>query len=457
VKTDVEELSPTRVRLTVEVPFEELKPNLDHAYREVGKQVRVPGFRPGRVPPRVIDQRVGRGAVLEHAVNDAVPELYGKALQEHEMFALGQPEVEITKLDDGKELTFTAEVDVRPKFDLPDIDGLPVTVDDADVTDEQVDEYLGALRERFASLKGADRPAEAGDYVSIDLSASVDGNPVEDAQASGLSYEVGSGSMLDGLDEALPGMSSGDTKTFRTELAGGQYAGQEADVTVTVHSVKVKELPDLDDEFAQAASEFDTLDELRSATTAQLTAMRRGSQAEQARERALDAVLGQLDLPLPETLVREETELRERALDDRLRRSGLDREAYLEAAGTTEEELDEQFDTDARRSVKAGFVLDKLAQAEELGVDQNELSAYVTEQAYRMGVAPDRLAKELTDRGQLGSVVNDILRSKAMTLLSERAAIKDESGRTVDLAALRQAAQAAQADAGDGEPDDAGE
>jgi len=454
VKTDVEELSPTRVRLTVEVPFEELKPNLDHAYREVGRQVRVPGFRPGRVPPRVIDQRVGRGAVLEHAVNDAVPELYGKAMQEHEMFALGQPDVEITKLDDGKELTFTAEVDVRPKFDLPDIDGLPVTVDDADVTDEQVDEYLGALRERFASLKGADRPAEAGDYVSIDLSASVDGNPVEDAQASGLSYEVGSGSMLDGLDEALPGMSSGDTSTFRTELAGGQHAGQEADVTVTVHSVKVKELPDLDDEFAQAASEFDTLDELRSATTTQLTAMRRGSQAEQARERALDAVLGQLDLPLPETLVREETELRERALDDRLRRSGLDRQAYLEAAGTTEEELDEQFGTDARRSVKAGFVLDKLAQAEELGVDQNELSAYVTEQAYRMGVAPDRLAKELTDRGQLGSVVNDILRSKAMTLLSERAAIKDESGRTVDLAALRQAAQEG---AGEGEPDDAGE
>jgi trigger factor len=370
------------------------------------------------------------------------------------MFALGQPDVEITKLDDGKELTFTAEVDVRPKFDLPDIDGLPVTVDDADVTDEQVDEYLGALRERFASLKGTDRPVEAGDYVSIDLSASVDGNPVEDAQASGLSYEVGSGSMLDGLDEALPGMSSGDTKTFRTELAGGQYAGQEADVTVTVHSVKVKELPDLDDEFAQAASEFDTLDELRSATTTQLTAMRRGSQAEQARERALDAVLGQLDLPLPETLVREETELRERALDDRLRRSGLDRQAYLEAAGTTEEELDEQFGTDARRSVKAGFVLDKLAQAEELGVDQNELSAYVTEQAYRMGVAPDRLAKELTDRGQLGSVVNDILRSKAMTLLSERAAIKDESGRTVDLAALRQAAQEG---AGEGEPDDAGE
>lgn len=456
MKTDVEELSPTRVRLTVEVPFEELKPSLEHAYREVARQVRVPGFRPGRVPPRVIDQRVGRGAVLEHAVNDAVPELYGKAMQEHEMFALGQPEVEITKLDDGKELTFTAEVDVRPKFDLPDIDGLPVTVDDADVTDEQVDEYLGALRERFASLKGTDRPVEAGDYVSIDLSASVDGTPVEDAQASGLSYEVGSGSMLDGLDEALPGLSSGDTSTFRTELAGGQHAGRDADVTVTVHSVKVKELPDLDDEFAQAASEFDTLDELRGATTAQLSAMRRGSQAEQARERALDAVLHQLDLPLPENLVREEIDLRERSLEDRLRRTGLDRQAYLDAAGTTEEELAEQFDTDARRSTAAGFVLDKLAQAEELGVDQAELSAYVTEQAYRMGVAPDRLAKELTDRNQLGPVVNDILRSKALTLLSERAAIKDESGRTVDLAALRQAAQA-DADADDGDADGAGE
>jgi trigger factor len=175
---------------------------------------------------------------------------------------------------------------------------------------------------------------------------------------------------------------------------------------------------------------------------------------EQARERALDAVLGQLDLPLPEALVREEIDLRERSLDDRLRRTGLDRQAYLDAAGTTEEELAEQFGTDAERSVKAGFVLDKLAQAEELGVDQAELSAYVTEQAYRMGVPPDRLANELTDRNQLGSVVNDILRSKAMTLLAERAAITDESGRTVDLSALRQAAQT---DAGGDDPGDAGE
>ena len=436
MKTDVEELSPTRVRLTIEVPFEELKANLDQAYREVGRQVRVPGFRPGRIPPRVIDQRVGRGAVLEQAVNDAVPQLYGKALEEHEVFALGQPDLEVTKLDDGKELTFTAEVDVRPKFDIPDLDGMPVTVDDADVTPDQVEEYIGSLRERFASLKGEDRPVQDGDYVSIDLAAGVDGEPVEDAQASGISYEVGSASMLEGLDDALLGMAQGDAKTFTAELGGGKLAGMQADVTVTVHSVKVKELPELDDEFAQSASEFDTLGELRAGTRAQLETMRRAGQAEQARERALDAVLARLDIPLPDSLVDQEIQLRRQSLEDRLSRSGSERGAYLAAVGMTAEELDADFDKDARRSVKAGFVLDKLAVQEKLGVDQAELGAYVTEQAYRMGVPPDRLAKELADRGQLSAAIADVLRGKSLSLIAERAKITDESGRGVDLTEL---------------------
>ena len=276
MKTDVEELSPTRVKLTIEVPFAELKPNLDQAYREVARQVRIPGFRPGRVPPRVIDQRIGREAVLEQAVNEAVPQLYGKALAENDVFALGQPSVEITRLDDGQELAFTAEVDVRPKFDIPDINGMPVTVDDAEVSPDQVEEYLTALRERFASLKGVERPVQDGDFVSIDLSAAVDGKQVEDAQATGVSYEVGTSSMLDGLDEALAGMTAGETKTFAAELAGGALAGATADVTVTVQSVKVKELPELDDEFAQAASEFDTLGEFRASTRQQLERMRTG-------------------------------------------------------------------------------------------------------------------------------------------------------------------------------------
>jgi trigger factor len=447
VKTDVEELSPTRVRLTIEVPFDELKPNVDQAYREVARQVRVPGFRPGRVPPRVIDQRFGRGAVLEQAVNDAVPQLYGKALEEHDVFAIGQPEVEITRLDDGKELAFTAEVDVRPKFDLPDIDGMPVTVDDAQVTPDQVEEYIGALRERFASLKGTDRPAAEGDFVSIDLSAEVDGKPVDDAQANGVSYEVGSGQMLDGLDEALAGMSAGESKTFPALLAGGKLAGHLAQVTVTVSGVKVKELPELDDDFAQSASEFDTLGELRAGTRAQLERVQRAGQAGQARERALDALLARIDIPLPDDLVNREIASRRQALTDRLERSGNTMEEYLEAVGSTAEQLEEQFAEDARRSVKAGFVLDKLAAQEELGVTQEELAAYVTEQAYRMGIPPDRLAKELSERGQLAVAAADVLRGNALTLLAERASITDESGQKIDLKADEEAAAEALAEA----------
>jgi trigger factor len=439
VKTDVEELSPTRVKLTVEVPFDELKQNLDHAYREVARQVRIPGFRPGRVPPRIIDQRVGRGAVLEQAVNEAVPELYGKALEEHEVFALGQPDLEITRLDDGQELAFTAEVDIRPSFELPDLSGLAVTVDDTEVTPDQVEEYLGSLRERFASLKGVERPVENGDFVSIDLAASVDGEPVEDAQATGISYEVGSGSMLDGLDEALTGLAAGESATFSADLAGGQLAGAAADVQVTVNSVKTKELPVLDDEFAQSASEFDTIGELRAGTRRQLEGMRRTGQAGQARERALDAVLDQVDIPLPERVVDAEIDQRRHNLDDRLRQAGMTMEEYLEGSGQSADGIEEQFETDARRSIKAGFILDKLAVQEELGIEQSELNSYITQQAYRMGVTPDQLAQQITDSGQVNSVVADVLRTKALTLIAERATVTDASGNTVDVAAITRA------------------
>jgi trigger factor len=449
VKTDVEELTPTRVKLTIEVPFEELKSSLDKAYREVARQVRVPGFRPGHVPPRVIDQRIGRGAVLEQAVNDAVPLLYSQALQDNDVLALGQPDLEITNLDDGKELAFTAEVDVRPKFDLPDLDGIPVTVENAVVTPDDVEEYISGLRERFASLKGVDRPVGEGDFVSIDLSASVDGEPVEDAQASGLSYEVGTGSLLDGLDEALAGMSSGDTKTFSAELAGGGRAGQQAEVTVTVHSVKVKELPELDDEFAQSASEFDTLGELRAGTRVQLERVKRLQQAAQARERALDALLGKIEVPLPDSLVASEVEMRGQSLDEQLERAGATRDTYLEASGQTAAQLAADMENTAKRSVKAGFVLDKLAAQENLGVEQAELNNFVIEQAYRMGVQPDRLAQELADHGQIGSVVGEVLRAKALSLIAERAAVTDEAGRPVDLQALAQ--EQAQQDEDDAE------
>jgi trigger factor len=460
VKTDVEELTPTRVKLTVEVPFEELRPSLDKAYREVGKQVRIPGFRPGHVPPRIIDQRLGRGVVLEQAVNDAVPQLYGKALADSEVRALGQPDLEITRLDDGEQLAFTAEVDVRPKFELPDLASLSVTVDNAEVGPDDVEEYLGELRERFASLKTVDRPAAEGDFVSIDLSATVDGKLVEDAQASGLSYQVGSETLLDGLDDAVVGLSAGDATTFTTVLPGGEHEGEQADVALTVHSVKVKELPELDDEFAQSASEFDTLGEFRAGTRARLENVKRLSQVSQARDRALDAVLDRLDIPLPEAVVAAETEGRERSLDEQLERSGTTRQAYLEARGISEADLEAEILSDARRAVKAGFVLDELASEEDLTVEQDQLNAYIVEQAYRMGVPPDRLAKEIVDRGQLGVAMAEVLRGNALRVLAERVPVNDEAGRPVDIKALieMQSAGGEEADGeeGDGE-DGAGE
>jgi trigger factor len=432
VKTDVENLSPTRVKLTIEVPFEELKANLDKAYREVARQVRVPGFRPGHVPPRVIDVRIGRAVVLEQAVNDAVPELYSRAVAEHDMVPISQPEVEVTRLDDGKELAFTAEVDVRPSFDLPDHE-LVVTVENADVDADQVEEYLGSLRERFASLRTVDRPAQSGDFVSIDLAATVDGTAVDDAQTTGYSYEVGSESMLDGLDTALSGMTAGESKTFSAELAGGSAAGQLADVQVTVNSVKVKDLPELDDEFAQSASEFDTIGELRASTRRQLEAVRKAGQAGQARQRLLDALVSELDIPLPEKVVEAEVEQRRHNISDQLSRAGLTMQAYLESANTTEAKLEQDFRADAERSVKAGFILDKVAAQEDIKVTAEELSSYVTEQAYRMGVAPDQLAQQLSDSGQLQAVAADVLRANALGWLAARARVVDEAGRPVDV------------------------
>jgi trigger factor len=432
VKTDVEELSPTRVKLSVEVPFDELKPSIDKAYREVARQVRIPGFRPGRVPPQIIDQRIGRAPVLEQAVNDALPELYGKAVEEREVFALGRPEVEITRLDDGNELSFTAEVDVRPKFELPDLGGLTVTIDDATVTPDDVEEYLGTLRERFASLKGVQRPAETGDYVSIDLSATVDGEQVEDAQASGLSYEVGSGSLLEGLDDALAGMSAGESGAFSTELAGGGHAGEQAEVTVTVHSVKVKEVPGLDDEFAQLASEFDTIGELRADTRNRLEQMKRGQQAVQARDRALDALLGQVGIPLPESVVAEEADRIRRSMHEQIERAGADWGSYLQMIGKTEAEFGAEMEEQARRSVKVGLLLDQLARQEEVGVDEAELSYFVAQQAERMGVEPELLARQLAETGQVGAAAAEVLRGKAIALLARRVAIRDEAGHELD-------------------------
>jgi trigger factor len=454
VKTDVEELSATRVRLSVEVPFEELKPSLDKAYREIAQQVRIPGFRPGRVPPPVIDSRVGRDYVLSQAVNDAIPGLYEKAVTESEIQALGTPEVDISNLDDGKQLTFTVEVDIRPDFELPDLTGLSVEVDGTLVTPDEVEEYLASLQERFASLKAVQRPVENDDFVSVDLSASADGKPVEDAQASGLSYQVGSGSMLDGLDEALTGMSAGDTNTFRTELAGGEFAGQDADVTVTVHSVKTKEMPGLDDDFAQLASEFDTLGEFRAATRTQLEQYKSVQQVMQAREKGLEALLEAVDIPLPEGIVQAEMEQSKESIEQQLTQAGTDLDGYLAATTQTAEQFNAELEERARRAVKVSLVLDKLARQEAISVDAQELSSYVAQQAEQMGVPPERLAQQLTQSGQINFAAGEVLRGKAMNVIAERAKVTDPSGEVVDVKGTLNASAASIAEEADADSDE---
>ncbi|QBI55352.1 trigger factor [Streptomonospora litoralis] len=432
MKTDVEELSPTRVKLTIEVPFEELEHAFDVTYKSLAKQVRIKGFRPGKAPARLIDRHVGRGAVISEAVNHAVPELYNEAIQKEEIFALGQPDVEVTKLEDNDELAFTAEVDVRPKFDVPDYEALQVTVDDAEATEDQVEEQVGNLRERFSTLVGADRPVQHGDHVSIDLSAAVDGEPLEDVQTSGLSYEVGTNTILEGLDDTLTGMSEGESATFSTKLVGGEHEGREADVTVTVHSVKVKELPELDDEFAQMASEFDTMEELRADVRSRMAEVRRLQQLNQARDRALENLVESVEIPLPDSVVDEELGRRRQSLEQQLTQSGLTKESYLESAEQTEEEFEEELKQGATSAVKAGFILDQLALQEELAADNNELSQYVMEQAQRMGVSPDQLAQHLVESNQIQVAYTEVVRSKALDLVMEKATITDESGNVVE-------------------------
>jgi trigger factor len=448
VKSDLETLNPTRVKLTVEVPFEELKPSLDAAYKKIGGQVSIPGFRKGRVPPRIIDQRFGREVVLEEAVSEALPRFYGQAVEENDVHALGQPEVDVTDLADGQHLRFTAEVDVRPEFDLPDYDGLEATVDDAEVTDAEIDEQLGGLRERFATLTGVDRAAADGDFVSIDLSALVDGEAVDDLTAKGLSYQVGQGSLLDGLDEAIVGLSADGTRDFSTALVGGDHAGKDATVTVELKSVKERELPELDDEFAQTASEFDTLDELREDVRTRLDGMKKVQQGVQARDRVLEALLAKVELPLPEGVIKAEVESRNHSLAHQLEAAGMTKEDFLAAEGQSEQEFDADIDKRTREAMTAQFVLDKVVDKEKLSVNEQELSEHIVRSASRYGMGPDQFAQQIVQAGQVPMLVSEVVRGKALALVLERAKVVDESGRTVDLESLREdaAADAAEVD-----------
>jgi trigger factor len=398
--------------------------------------VTVPGFRKGKVPPRVIDQRIGRGAVLEEAINEALPGLYSQAVQENRLEVVGRPEVEVTEFADGDQLKFTAEVDVRPDFELPEYRGVEVEVEDVQVSDADVEEQVETLRKRFGTLAGVERPVETGDFVTIDLVATIGGETLEDGTASGVSYEVGSNNMVDGLDEAILGKGAGDSAEFTSKLVGGSHAGEEADIKVDVTAVKARELPGLDDDFAQLASEFDTLEELRDDIRARLTRARTFEQGAQARDKVLETVLGEIDFPLPAKAVETEIAWRNEQLDQQIAAAGLTREGFLRLQEQDADAFAADQEKQVREGMKAQFVLDRLADKEELSVNQAELTQHVIQRASSSGLTPDQFAKSVADSGQISALVGEVRRGKALQLILEHAQIKDASGNAVDLSQL---------------------
>lgn len=418
MKAAVETLSPTRVRLNIEVPFSEFQSHLDTAYKTIAKTVNIPGFRKGKVPNTLIDQRFGRSVVLEEAINKAIPVFYGQAAREHEVRVVGRPEVDLTELNDGSEIKFTVEVDVRPDIALPDYSTISIDVDDIVLTDAEIDEQIDGLRARFGTLTTLDRAATKGDFVSIDLVARIDGKELEDGVARKISYEIGTNRMIDGLDEALEGMNLGESKIFEAPLLGA-HEGDASDVEVTLHSVKERVLPELDDSFAALASEFDTLAELRADVSTRLGRIKAMEQGAQARDRLMEALLAATDIPVPEGLVLEEVT------------EHLKNEDRLE-----DETHRAEVDAEVRQSLRSSFLLDAIGAAENVEVSEAEISEYLIRSSARYGVSPEQFAQQLVEAGQIPAVLSEVARAKALASVLERTVIKDASGRTVDLSAL---------------------
>jgi trigger factor len=417
VKSAVETLEPTKVRLTVEVEYDELKPSIDQAYKYIADQVNVPGFRKGKVPPRIIDQRVGRGAVLEQAINESLGGFYSQAVNDTKLRPLGRPEVEVTKLPDvdqvGGTLEFSAEVEVRPEIELPALDGLAIEVDGLEVTDEDVEGRLLSLRERFGTLVGVDRPAADGDFVVIDLKAELEGAELD--AVAGVSYQIGSKTMLEGLDEALVGLSAGETTTFEAPLVAGDHEGTASTITVTATQVKERELPAADDDFAQLASEFDTLDELRDDLRTQVASIKENNRVAQARE-ALLTELEKIEVPLPSGVIEDEVN------------------QHLEGEGRLEDDEHRSEVTEQVTSaLKGQIILDTLAEQLEVKVGQQELVQYLVSSAQQYGQDPNTFIQELDRNGQIPSVVAEVARNKALLLALREVAVRDASGADVDL------------------------
>ncbi len=437
----VEQLSPTRVKITVEVPFADLKPSMDKAYADIAKTVNIPGFRRGKVPPMIIDQRYGRGVIIQEAFNDSWQRFYGAAVVENKLAPMAQPDLEVTRLEDGDLIEFTAEVDVRPEFDLPDFESVTAEVAALDVPDTLVDDQVDALRNRFGSRETVERPAADGDVLTIKLVASKDGEVLEDATAEDLEYTVGAGQMLDGLDEAVTGLSAGESASFSSTLVGGPLKDEPADIEVTVTRVQQQELPEADDEFAQDASEFETIAELRSDISVRLTRMARLEQAAQARDAVLEAVIAQVQIEVPETILAGELESRREQITTQLAQAQLTLADYLE--DSDEEQSEDEFwaevEQRATDALKAQMILDKVAEERQVSVDQNDLTQHIIRKAQADNVPPQQVADHLQEHPHhIDEYMIEIRRGKALALLVESAAVTDSEGGTVDLVNLQE-------------------
>jgi trigger factor len=418
VKSSVEVLSPTRVRLDVEVPYADLEPHVANAYKKVAAQVNIPGFRKGKIPASMIDQRVGRGTVIDEAINSALPLFYGQAAREHNVAVIGRPEVDVKEFVDNDKLVFTVEVDVRPEVVLPDFSKITVEVDDVVVADADVDEQIESLRTRFGTLTTVEREVKNGDFTTLDMTAFIDGKEVDGGQANDISYEVGSDKMIDGLDEKLIGMKASDVKTFETQLVG-QQEGEKGEVTVTVKAVKERELPPVDDAFAKLASEFDTIAELKTDFVARLERVKKMEQGAQARDRLVEKLLAENEIPVPDNLVE------------------LEVNDHLEGEGRLEDaEHRAEVDGQVRSSLKSDFLLDAIVSAEEVQITEIELTEYLVRTSQRYGMAPQQFAEELQKAGQIQQLVAEVTRAKALASVLSRITVKDASGNLIDLEAL---------------------
>ena len=432
MKTSVDKLSDTRVKLNVTVPFDELGKEIDQAYKAIAQQVNIPGFRRGKAPRQLIDARFGRGPILEQVVNDMLPTRYEQALAENDLNPLGQPDIDVTKIEDNDVVEFTAEIDVRPEIEVPDFTQISVTVPELKVDDAAVDAELDTLRERFGELKDTKRKLKKDDFAIIDLEATINGEKLEDASAEGLTYRVGADDLMDGLDKAIKGLKTGEEAEFTSEIQYGDHKGEEATVKVTVQQTKERKLPELDDDFAQLASEFDTVEELRNSTREQVEENAKAQQAADIRDEVLKAALAQTEFALPESVVDEQVHNQLHQLLGQMAHDENALAQLLEAQGTTREEFDAQSREQAEESVRTQLFLDAVADQEQPEVSQQELTDHILFTAQSYGMDPNQFVAQLQQSGQIANLFSDVRRGKALAIAISRTQVADEAGNTVD-------------------------